>query len=81
MLGIRIRLETNLFFLLHNMDRMLLSEALDLYNRHTVYTKYGFPYWWLMHVSVTIAGVTDIWRFETSNLVKDMVLEKIREDH
>jgi len=40
----------------------------------SVDTKYGFPYWWLMHVSETIAGRTDIWRLETSNLVKDMML-------
>jgi len=40
----------------------------------SVYTKYGFPYWWLMHVGVTIAGRADVWRLETSNLVKDMVL-------
>ena len=37
-------------------------------------TRYGFPYWWFEHVYVTFAGRTDIWRFETSNLVKDMVL-------
>jgi len=37
-------------------------------------TKYGFPYWWLIHIHVTFAGKTDIWRFETSNFIKDMIL-------
>jgi len=36
--------------------------------------EYGFPYSWLIHIGVTIAGRTDIWRFEPSNLVKDMML-------
>ena len=36
--------------------------------------KYGFPYSWLTHIGVTIAGRTDIWRFEPSSMVKDMVL-------
>jgi len=37
-------------------------------------TKYGFPYWWLIHVYVTFAGKTDIWSFEASNFIKDMIL-------
>jgi len=58
---------------------MILTTAGLLYIEHvnmtdSVYTQYGFPYWWLIHVSVTFAGVTDIWHFETSNLVKDVVL-------
>jgi len=36
--------------------------------------EFGFPYSWLIHIGVTIAGRTDIWRFEPSNLVKDMIL-------
>ncbi len=51
---------------------LLYAEHVDMTD--SVYTKYGFPYWWLVNFSVTIAGKTDIWHFETSNLVKDMVL-------
>jgi hypothetical protein len=36
--------------------------------------EYGFPYPCLTHIGVTIAGRTDIWRFEPSNLVKDVTL-------
>jgi len=39
-----------------------------------VASKYGFPYWWLIHVHVTIAGKTDIWCLETANLTKDIIL-------
>lgn len=38
------------------------------------YTKYGFPYWWIVHVTVTIAGPTDIWQHETSNLLRNIAL-------
>jgi len=36
--------------------------------------RFGFPYWWVEHVSVTFAGVTDYWHFEITNLVKNIIL-------
>jgi len=68
-----------LLLILSILSSMTLTVAGLLYVEHvnmvdSVYTKYGFPYWWLMHVGVTIAGVTDVWRFEASNLVKDAAL-------
>jgi len=68
-----------LLLILSILSSMTLTVAGLLYVEHvnmvdSVYTKYGFPYWWLIHIGVTIAGVTDVWRFDTSNLVKDMVL-------
>jgi len=68
-----------LLLILSILSSMTLTVAGLLYIEHvnmidSVYTKYGFPYWWVIHVDETIAGVTDIWRFETSNLAKDVAL-------
>jgi len=68
-----------LLLILSILSSMALTVAGLLYIEHvnmtdSVYTKYGFPYWWLIHVDVTFAGLTDIWHFETSNLVKDTAL-------
>jgi len=66
-------------FVLSILSSPILTVAGLLYVEHvsmtdSVYTKYGFPYWWLIHVSETFGGVTDIWSFEASNFVKDMML-------
>ena len=50
-----------------------------LYTEHvsitdSQYTKYGFPYWWIIHVTETFAGRTDIWQQDTSNLLKNIAL-------
>jgi len=68
-----------LLLILSLLSSVALTIGSLLYTEHInmvdfVATKYGFPYWWLMHIRVTIAGITDIWRFERTNLVKDMAL-------
>ena len=68
-----------LLLILSILSSMALTVAGLLYVEHvnmtdSVYTNYGFPYWWLTHVGVTLAGPTDTWWFEKSNLVKDMIL-------
>jgi hypothetical protein len=40
----------------------------------SVYIKYGFPYRWVTHVTLTFAGAADIWHYETLNLAKDVIL-------
>ena len=68
-----------LIFFLSLLSSVVLTVIGLLYIEHInmadfAATRYGFPYWWLMHITVTIAGSTDIWRSETLNLVKDIVL-------
>ena len=36
--------------------------------------RFGFPYYWIEHVTVTFSGRTDHWNISTSNLVINVVL-------
>ena len=36
--------------------------------------RFGFPYYWMEHVTVTFSGRTDYWTISTSNLVMNLVL-------
>jgi hypothetical protein len=36
--------------------------------------RFGFPYYWMEHVTVTFSGQTDYWTISTSNLVMNVVL-------
>jgi len=51
---------------------LLYIEAVNIVD--FVASRYGFPFWWLMHVMVTFAGITDIWYYDVPNLLKDIVL-------
>ena len=35
-------------------------------------TRYGFPLVWLSHQNMSIAGPTDVWSFERTNLILDL---------
>lgn len=68
-----------LLFTLSIPSSVVLTVASLLYSEYTnatdfVATKYGFPYWWLMNIHATVAGLTDVWSYEISNLAKDMAL-------
>jgi hypothetical protein len=75
-----MRLEHVLLILLLSALSSIALTALGLlYTEHvsmmdSVYTKYGFPYWWIVHVTVTFAGAANIWHYETPNLAKDVAL-------
>ena len=34
-------------------------------------TRFGFPLVWLSHQTMSIAGPTDVWSFEKTNLILD----------
>jgi len=51
---------------------LLYIEAVNMVD--FVASRYGFPFWWLTHVTVTFAGATDLWHYEVSNLLKDIGL-------
>jgi len=36
--------------------------------------RFGFPYYWIEHVTVTFSGRTDYWNISTSNLAMNVVL-------
>jgi hypothetical protein len=36
--------------------------------------RFGFPYYWIVHVKATFAGPADYWNIETSNLAMNIVL-------
>ena len=36
--------------------------------------RFGFPYYWMEHVTVTFSGRTDYWNISTSNLIMNVVL-------
>lgn len=36
-------------------------------------TKYGFPFYWVHHQTVSIAGSVDVWLFQWLSLVIDIV--------
>jgi hypothetical protein len=36
--------------------------------------RFGFPHYWIEHVTVTFSGRTDYWNISTSNLVMNVVL-------
>ena len=75
-----MRLKHVLLLLILSVLTSITLTALGLlYTEHvsitdSQYTKYGFPYWWIIHVTETIAGRTDIWQHETSNLLKNIAL-------
>jgi len=51
---------------------LLYSQAI----RHEDYwaDRFGFPYYWMEHVTVTFSGRTDYWNISTSNLAMNVVL-------
>jgi hypothetical protein len=36
--------------------------------------RFGFPYYWIEHVTVTFSGRTDYWNISTANLAMNVVL-------
>jgi hypothetical protein len=36
--------------------------------------RFGFPYYWMEHVTVTFSGRTDYWNISIANLVMNVVL-------
>jgi len=36
--------------------------------------RFGFPYYWIEHVTVTFSGRTDYWNISTSNLAINVAL-------
>jgi hypothetical protein len=51
---------------------LLHSQAVEYSDYRT--DRFGFPYYWIEHVTMTFAGRTDYWNIATSNLAMNIVL-------
>jgi hypothetical protein len=58
--------------LLMTVGSLLCCQAID-YSDYRA-DRFGFPFYWIEHVTVTFSGRTDYWKISTSNLARNVVL-------
>jgi hypothetical protein len=68
-----------IFLIAAGLISVIIAVGSLLYRQATKYEdfeadRFGFPYYWIVHVKATFAGPADYWNIETSNLAMNIVL-------